>query len=127
VWVDDVADALRRLATHPGYDLDGTAMNLCARPTLTARGIVAELAKVTGRPIVFHPRSILLSWWMEIGKWLVKRAGGKKEAEFPSLHDLKCRALDVSFGCDIAREALGWEPVESTQELLEKAVRIYGR
>lgn len=127
VWVDDVADALYRLATHPGYDLDGTAMNLCARPTLTARGIVAELAKVTGRPIVFHPRSILLSWWMEIGKWLVKRAGGKKEAEFPSLHDLKCRALDVSFGCDIAREALGWEPVESTQELLEKAVRIYGR
>jgi predicted dehydrogenase/nucleoside-diphosphate-sugar epimerase len=127
VWVDDVADALAKLARHPGYSLDGQALNLCAQPTLTARGVVAELAKATGRPITFHPRSILLSYWMEIGKWLVKKVGGRPGTEFPSLHDLRCRALDVSFGCELAREELGWKPVESTQELLDKAVRIYER
>jgi hypothetical protein len=26
-----------------------------------------------------------------------------------------------------AREELGWKPVEGTQELLDKAIRIYGR
>ncbi|MBK7643801.1 MAG: NAD-dependent epimerase/dehydratase family protein [Planctomycetes bacterium] len=127
VWVDDVADALAKLATHPGYSLDGKALNLCAQPSLCARDIVAELAKATGRPIAFHPRSLLLSWWMEIGKWLVKKAGRRAGVEFPSLHDLRCRALDVSFGCTLAREELGWKPVEGTQELLEKAIRIYKR
>jgi predicted dehydrogenase/nucleoside-diphosphate-sugar epimerase len=127
VWVDDVADALARLAAHAGHDLDGQALNLCAQPALNARDVVAELAKVTGRPIAFHPRSILVSWWMEIGKWLVKKAGGKQGVEFPSLHDLRCRALDVNFGCELARERLGWKPVESTRELLERAVAVYGR
>jgi len=127
VWVDDVADALARLARHAGSDLDGQALNLCARSTLTASGVVAELARVTGRPIAFHPRSIRLSWWMEIGKYLVKKLGGRAGTEFPSLHDLRCRALDVSFPCELAREKLGWKPLESAEPLLEQAVRIYRR
>jgi predicted dehydrogenase/nucleoside-diphosphate-sugar epimerase len=127
VFVDDVADALRRLAAHKGPSLDGKALNLCARPSLGARAVVAELARATGRPLVFHPRPIALSWWMEIGKWLVKKVGGRPGVEFPSLHDLKCRALQVSFASDLARGELGWKPVESTEELLDKAIRIYGR
>ena len=127
VWVEDVADALVRLARHPGYSLDGQALNLCAQPALTARSIVAELARVTGRPITFHPRAITLSYWMEIGKYLVKKAGRRPGTEYPSLHDLKCRALDVSFGCELAREELGWKPVEASEELLDKAIRIYAR
>ncbi len=127
VWVEDVADALARLARHPGYSLDGQALNLCAQSTITARGAVTEFARSTGRPITFHPRSILLSWWMEIGKYLVKKIGGRPGTEFPSLHDLRCRALDVSFACELAREELGWKPLEETQALLDKALRIYVR
>ncbi len=127
VWVDDVADALARLVRHPGNSLDGQALNLCAQSTLSARAVVAEFARSTGRPIVFHPRPILLSYWMEVGKYLVKKLGGRPDAEFPSLHDLRCRALDVRFSCELARERLGWKPTEDAEELLDKAVRIHVR
>jgi nucleoside-diphosphate-sugar epimerase len=127
VWVDDVADALARLARHSGASLDGRALNLCAQPELSARTVVAELARATGRPIAFHPRSIALSYWMEIGKYVVKKLGGRPGTEFPSLHDLRCRALDVRFPCEIARKELGWTPIERSEELLDKALRIYAR
>ncbi len=125
VWVDDVADALASLARYKGKDLDGRALNLCVRTPLDARRIVAELARHTGRPIHFHPRSLALSQAMEIGKWVVKKAGRRAGVEFPSWHDLKARALVAPFACDLARTKLGWKPVEDAEELLDKAVRVY--
>jgi predicted dehydrogenase/nucleoside-diphosphate-sugar epimerase len=127
VWVDDVADALARLARHAGPSLDGRALTRGAEAELSARTIVAELARSTGRPIAFHPRSIALSYLMEIGKYVVKKLGGRPGTEFPSLHDLRCRALDVRFSCELARKELGWTPIERSEELLDKAVHIHVR
>ncbi|MBL8857805.1 MAG: NAD-dependent epimerase/dehydratase family protein [Planctomycetes bacterium] len=125
VWVDDVADALRALARYEKDDLHGQALNLCAKTTLTAQECVAELARVTGRNITFHPRGLGLSQMMEIGKYCVKKAGRRPGVEFPSWRDLKSRALVTTFACDLARAKLGWKPVEEREALLERCVRVY--
>ena len=125
VLADDVADALVRLAAYEGHDLDGQALNLCTQAPLTAREIVEELRRATGRDLHFHPRPLWLSQGMEIGKWMVKVAGRRPGAAFPSYRDLKSRSLAPRFSSRTAREVLGWQPVEDRETLLERAVRIY--
>lgn len=127
VWVDDVADALARIAQYRGREIDGRALNLCARVPLSAREIVAELAKSSGRGLHFHPRSLALAQSMEIGKWMVKKAGRRPGVEFPSWRDLKARALVPPFTSRLARQVLGWKPVEERVAFLDRAVRVHGR
>ncbi|MCA8979026.1 MAG: NAD-dependent epimerase/dehydratase family protein, partial [Planctomycetes bacterium] len=124
VWVEDVAEALVRAALHRGSELDGRALNLSANPGLSAKQVVDELRAATGRDLHFHPRSLELSQLMEIGKWMVKRAGGRR-VEFPSYRDLKARALAPRFRSNLAREVLGWQPVEEREAFLDACVRIY--
>lgn len=124
VWVDDVADGLARAARHRGTDIDGKALNLCARTPLTARVVVEELRRATGRDLHFHPRALALSQSLEIGKWIVKKAGRRAGVEFPSWRDLKARSLAVTFTCDVAR-SIGWKPVEDREGLLDRCVRVY--
>jgi predicted dehydrogenase/nucleoside-diphosphate-sugar epimerase len=119
VLVEDVADALARLAAHPTHDLDGRTLNLAARVPISARELVAHFAHLTGRDVHFHPRALLLSQLMEIGKWLVKKAGGRRDA-FPSYRDLKSRSLWPEFACGGAREVLGWKPCEEPVEFLRR-------
>lgn len=126
VTADDVADALVRIATHEGPDLHGKALNLCGAPPLSAREMVEELRRATGRDLHFHPRPLWLSQMMEIGKWLVKKAGRRPGATFPSYRDLKSRALVPRFTSRTAREVLGWKPVEDRETVLDRTVRIYG-
>ena len=126
VTADDVADALVRIATHEGPDLQGKALNLCGAPPLSAREMVEELRRATGRDLHFHPRPLWLSQMMEIGKWLVKKAGRRPGVTFPSYRDLKSRALVPRFTSRTAREVLGWKPVEDREGVLERTVRIYG-
>ncbi|HSF38627.1 MAG TPA: NAD-dependent epimerase/dehydratase family protein, partial [Thermoanaerobaculia bacterium] len=116
VTADDVADALVRLAAHEGHDLDGQALNLCSQAPLSAREIVSELRKATGRDLHFHPRPLWISQSMEIGKWLVKKAGRRPGVTFPSYRDLKSRALVPRFSSRTAREVLGWRPLEDREE-----------
>ncbi len=123
VWVDDVAEALVRAALHKGSELDGKALNIAADPKLCAQDVIEELRRSTGRALHFHPRSLFKSQAMEIGKWLVKQAGRRKDAAFPSYRDLKSRALAAPLACDLARNVLGWKPVEERERFLEVAVR----
>ena len=125
VAADDVADALVRIALHDGEDLHGRALNLCAQPSLSAREVVEQLRLATGRDLHFHPRPLWLSQILEIGKWLVKKAGRRPGVTFPSYRDLKARALVPAFPCRTAREVLGWTPVDDREGLLERTVRIY--
>jgi predicted dehydrogenase/nucleoside-diphosphate-sugar epimerase len=119
VLVEDVADALARLAESAGHELEGRSLNLAARVPLNARELVAHYARVTGRAVHFHPRALALSQTMEIGKWLVKKAGGRRDA-FPSYRDLKSRSLWPEFSCRGAREQLGWQPCEEREEFLRR-------
>jgi nucleoside-diphosphate-sugar epimerase/predicted dehydrogenase len=127
VWVEDVASALAAAALHEGPELIGQSMNLCARVPLNAQRIVAELRKATGRDLHFHPRPLGKSQAMEIGKWAVKLVGGRPGLVFPSNRDLRSRALFPEFSCNLAREVLGWEPLEEPEEFLDKTVRIYAK
>ena len=120
VHVDDVADALERLVLFEGEELDGRALNLAARAGLSPREVVARLRKATGRDFVFHPRSLLFSQTMEVGKWLVKKAGRRKDAAFPQYRDLKSRAMHPELSCNLARDVLGWRPCEDGDELLRR-------
>jgi predicted dehydrogenase/nucleoside-diphosphate-sugar epimerase len=126
VWVDDVADAIVASVLHEGNELHGEALNLCAKVPLNAREVVAELRRVTGRDLHFLPRGLFKSQVMEIGKWFVKLVGRKAGLEFPSYRDLKARALEPSFECDLARKVLDWKPVEEREAFLDRTVRIYG-
>ncbi len=127
VWVDDVADGLARIARYPGRDLDGRALNLCARAPLTAQDVVRELRAATGRDLHFHARTLELSQALEVGKWIVKKAGRRSGVDYPSWRDLKARSLAVVFASDLAREKLGWKPVEDREGLLDRCVRVYRR
>jgi nucleoside-diphosphate-sugar epimerase len=119
VWVDDVAEALVCAALHRSDELHGKALNLCANVDLSAAQTVAALREVTGRALHFHPRSLAISQTMEVGKWLVKKAGGRKDAAFPSYRDIKSRSLAVPFACDLARGVLGWKPLEERRAFVE--------
>jgi predicted dehydrogenase/nucleoside-diphosphate-sugar epimerase len=123
VSADDVASALALAVTYEGHELDGRALNLCTRAPLSARRIVAELARSTGRSLYFHPRPLWLSQTLEIGKWLVKVAGRRPGVRFPSYRDLKSRALPLPFRSETARQVLGWQPVEEPEAFLDLAVR----
>jgi predicted dehydrogenase/nucleoside-diphosphate-sugar epimerase len=127
VTADDVADALVRIALHEGDDLHGKALNLCGRPSLSAREVVDQLRQATGRDLHFHPRPLWLSQILEIGKWVVKKAGRRPGTVFPSYRDLKARALVPAFPCRTAREVLGWTPVDDREGLVERTVRIYSK
>lgn len=122
VLVDDVADAIVLALLHPGDELHGSALNLAARVPIGAREMVAEMRKVSGRALEFHPRSLELSYLMEVGKYLVKRIGRHPSASLPGWRDLKARALVPAFSSRTAREALGWRPVEERGEFLRRAL-----
>jgi len=85
---------------------------------------VEAMSQTTGRDLHFHPRSLFLSQTMEVGKWIVKRLGGRR-APFPAYRDLKSRALAPPFRSETAREVLGWMPMEDTPSLLEHLVDVY--
>ncbi len=128
VWVDDVAAALAALASLPareGAALHGKALDLATRVPLTAREVVAELAKSTGRDLRFHARPLALSQTLEIGKWVVKRLA-RRDPEFPSWRDLAARSLRSPIPSRTARDVLGWKPVEEREAFLDRAVRVHG-
>jgi hypothetical protein len=55
---------------------------------------------------------------MEIGKWFVKRAGGRRDS-WPSYRDLKSRSLHPAFSCRSARELLAWDPCQDPSAFLD--------
>jgi hypothetical protein len=79
------------------------------------------MAARTGRDLRFLPRPLWRSQLYEIGKWCIKRLGGRGDA-FPSWRDLAARELRRPFACETARTALEWKPVEDRRELLDRAL-----
>lgn len=123
VLVDDVADALARLVEYHGDDLDGRAINLAADVDLTARDLVAELRRVTGRPLEFRPRSFGRMHAVRWGRWLLKTAARRAWQPVPSLRDAMSMEHYPRIRSDRARAVLGWTPVEEREPFLNAAVR----
>jgi hypothetical protein len=59
---------------------------------------------------------------LEAGKWLLKIAARKPDNPFPSYRDLKSRALACQLDCSLAKEKLGWQPVQDAEAFFAEAI-----
>ena len=107
VLVEDVADAIVLSLDRPS---EGKSYNLVGDFRPSARDYLAELARRLHRPLRFHGKSPYSLYASEVGKWCVKRIGGRK-IPMPSLHDILSRGLKAQFDCGDAKSELGWQPV----------------
>lgn len=124
VLVEDVADAIV-LAAENGNGI-GRCYNIVGDARLTAREYIDELARALNRPLQFHPQSAEGLFFVECGKWLVKRAVGRR-APFPSYRDLKSRGMPAQFDCEDAKRDLGWRPTADREAFIARGVRVYAR
>lgn len=124
VLVDDVAQAV--VAALKAEGIDGKAYNLVGDVRIPAREYTAILAESLGRPLKFHPQSIWRQQAVELGKWLIKQAGGRR-VPVPSLRDLKSRGLAAQFDCSDVKQALNWQPVADMAAFRAQAIDIHRR
>ncbi len=122
VLVEDVAEAIYFSLQAPG--IDGCCYNLVGGARPSAREYIAELAAALERPLRFHPKSPHMLYAEELGKWMIKRATGKR-APLPSLRDLLSRGLKAQFDCSDAMADLGWQPVEDCDTFIRRAISIH--
>ncbi|MBM3526291.1 MAG: NAD-dependent epimerase/dehydratase family protein, partial [Alphaproteobacteria bacterium] len=120
VLAEDVASAIVAALTAP--DVIGRADNIVGDVRLSAREFVAETARALGRPLAYHPQNPLGLQTIEIGKWLVKRMGGRA-APFPSYRDIRSRGMVARFDCSATHAALGWKPCADRAVFIAKAFR----
>lgn len=123
VLVEDVAAAIvLALASEQAV---GRCYNLVGDVRLSAREYIEELAKALGRPLVFHPQSPHKIAAIEVGKWVVKQAIGRRDAPFPHLIDIQSRGMRAQFDCSDAKRDLGWSPVADREEFVRRGIRTY--
>jgi hypothetical protein len=73
----------------------------------------------------FYPQSILKLQLIEIGKWIIKRATGRRDAPFPSYRDLKSRGLVAPFDTSDVKRDLGWQPVQDWQAFIQRGLAVH--
>jgi nucleoside-diphosphate-sugar epimerase len=122
VLVEDVAEAIYRALKAP--DIEGHCYNLVGDVRPSARDYIAELARALERPLRFHPKSPYVLYGEEIGKWIIKRATGRR-APAPSLRDLLSRGLKAEFDCSDAMRDLGWQPINDRDTFIDRAILVH--
>jgi predicted dehydrogenase/nucleoside-diphosphate-sugar epimerase len=122
VLAEDVAAAILAAARAEG--IEGRCYNLAGDVRLAARDYLADLGRALGRPLRFHPQSPERLWLVELGKWAVKRAGGRR-TPWPSLRDLRSRGMAATFDCGDAKRDLGWTPVADPAVFHARAIAVH--
>jgi nucleoside-diphosphate-sugar epimerase len=118
ILVEDVAAAVVKAAD--AMAIDGKAYNLVGDVRLSAREYIEELAQITGRPLRYHPQSVLKLYAIETAKAVIKKLTGRTDP-WPALRDLKSRGMPAVFDCADAKRDLGWVPASDRQEFLRKS------
>ena len=77
VLAEDTASAIIRCLDQP--ESAGRTYNVVGDVRLTAREYTAELAGSLGRRLVYHRQGLVKQQLVEILKWLVKRATGRRD------------------------------------------------
>jgi predicted dehydrogenase/nucleoside-diphosphate-sugar epimerase len=119
VLVDDVADAIVRSLNG---QVDGKSYNLVGDVRPNARDYIAALGRVLNRPLYFHPNRPQMLYLNELGKWAIKRVGGRK-VDVPSQRDLLSRGLKAVFDCGDIKRELGWSPVSDSAAFYTQAFK----
>ena len=122
VLAGDVADAILRAAAAPG--IAGRCYNLVGDVRLSARDYIAALAAALGRKLRFHPQPPEAHYLVELGKWAIKRAGGRR-VPMPSLRDLRSRGMMAQFDCADAARDLDWHPVADPAVFRDRAIAVH--
>lgn len=122
VLVRDVATAI--LGATRAQGIDGRCYNLVGDVRMTAREFIGALAQSTGRPLRFHPQWPTVLWGAEVGKWAVKRIGGRR-APLPSRYDLLSRGLQAGFDCSDAHRDLAWQPESDRAQFIREAIDVH--
>lgn len=120
VLVDDVADAIVRSLSGA---VDGKSYNLVGDVRPNARAYIAQLGRVLKRPLYFHPKNPQMLYLDELGKWAIKRVGGRK-VDMPSKRDLLSRGVTAAFDCGDVKRDLGWLPVSDTDAFYTQAFKV---
>lgn len=122
ILVEDVASAvLGALRTEA---VVGRSYNLVGDVRPSAAEYIAVLADTLGRPLHFHPQSVAKLFGVEVAKWAIKMAGGRKPA-WPSIRDLRSRGMVAAFDCADAKRDLAWSPVADRGIFMERAIRVH--
>ncbi|WP_207479350.1 NAD-dependent epimerase/dehydratase family protein [Arenibaculum pallidiluteum] len=123
VLAEDVADAILRAIEAPAAV--GRSYNVVGDVRLTAREYTEQLARALGRPLVFHPQSLGFQFAVELLKWAVKKAAGRKDAAFPNRADLASRGAPARFDTEDIKRDLGWQPVADRARFIERAFAVH--
>jgi predicted dehydrogenase/nucleoside-diphosphate-sugar epimerase len=122
VLAGDVAGAILAAARAEG--IEGRCYNLAGDVRPSAREYLAALARVLGRPLQFHPQTAERLWLVDMGKWAIKRAGGRR-TPMPSLRDLRSRGMEATLDCADAKRDLGWTPVAEPAAFEAAAIAVH--
>ena len=123
VLAEDTASAIILSLDHP--ESVGRTYNVVGDVRLTAREYTAQLSSALGRRLVYHRQGLIKQQLIEILKWVVKRATGRRDAP-PSFADLKSRGLVARFDTSDIKDDLGWKPVADRDEFIRKAIEVHG-
>lgn len=125
VLVSDVASAVIA-ALKAGDHIHGRSDNIVGQVSMNAIDYLAELRRVIGRPLQFHPQNV---WWQQVAeliKWGIKSAGGKR-APLPSMRDLQSRGMTARFDLSETIQILDWQPNADRLLFIEQGIAQPGR
>lgn len=122
VLAEDTAEAIALALDKP--EAAGRTYNVVGDVRLTARQYTQELGRALGRPLHYHPQSVMKQQAIELAKWLVKRITGRAEPA-PSIADLKSRGLSARFDTGDIKRDLGWAPEADRKAFIAKAFAIH--
>lgn len=122
VLVEDVADAILRACRAEG--VEGRCYNIVGDIRPSAREYIAALGPVLQRPLRFHPQMPLGLFAGDLGKWAIKRLGGRR-TPIPSFRDLVSRGMVAVFDCSDAKRDLGWRPVSEMTGFHDGAIAVH--
>jgi predicted dehydrogenase/nucleoside-diphosphate-sugar epimerase len=122
VLAEDVAEAILLACRATG--VEGRCYNIVGDVRPSARDYIAALGTALQRPLQFHPQTALRLWTSELGKWAIKRAGGRS-VPVPSLRDLLSRGMKAGFDTTDAKRDLGWTPVADPAVFHARAIAVH--
>ncbi len=125
VLVEDTASAIVA-ALKADDSVLGRTDNIIGGVRLSARAYLDELKATLSRPLKFHPQKIWFQQGIELGKWLIKKAGGKQVLK-PSMRDLESRGMPAIFDTSDTERALNWTPVKDHATFIERGIKVPAR
>jgi predicted dehydrogenase/nucleoside-diphosphate-sugar epimerase len=121
VLIDDVADALARLAEVEG--VEGDSFNLVGEPLLSARDYFDGIHALLATRINARPSNLTALYLADLAKHVLKTTVlGRKGLSRPSLRDWRSRAHLSRFENTHAKEVLQWRPEGDRGVFLRKAI-----